>query len=696
MEARRLEGVFLEYAIDRHRAAEAYQSSQNIAIRIRTQVPEVLLSLMGNTGSQLRAVVKESSGDKILLRLDNGYEILADNKLRVPVNSGDRITLRVESREPLTLRVENLMGGVKETEVVRNLLRAENTLLNLASSVKESLQNSGVIYEKKVLDFLLGRIDARELSKDQKFQLLKALEGLNLERFIKTLRENIPAGDTALRNLLQAMEVALRDKDYVKFMNTVREAGKYIEHRIKTLQESLASIPKEVALLKGISDRPVEGLRRLIDALPLQEKQPLLNLFERIVKGIATGGEVRTFENLLAKALPKVITSEEAVKGFIGDLPKGVAETPVSSSQQNLKFPEPLRAFREVIVDALRLVSSEKKPPKEVVHSFVSNVKGLLESLPQVSGKERILKELSIIQQGSPREETARVVQRVLSGLQSLLSEPSNSPPQLGSPAREVLSQVNRLIQHTAPNLNGETTARLIEILREFPEPREKLNSVLNTLREEPALKEAITRLADALKEINTSIRQQSADRLEIQLREIVNHLQEKKSKELVENEKELGTLSRSRESLEALPKEVIKNVEKLDLIYQLQSFMVNAKGSKFFIPILIKERWKGVFALSKREDMFRIFININLEGGFLGILMEAPKQSFPEYVNLEFRTDVDEIESLINLRKDSLRKEIESLGLEVKKLSVESSSRRDFEESMVEEFGSSIFYMKV
>jgi hypothetical protein len=176
----------------------------------------------------------------------------------------------------------------------------------------------------------------------------------------------------------------------------------------------------------------------------------------------------------------------------------------------------------------------------------------------------------------------------------------------------------------------------------------------------------------------------------------MLTSLREEKSKELSEADREVKALFRSRESLEALPKEAIRNMERLDLIHQLQSFIVNAKGSKFFIPILIKDRWKGVFALSKREDMFRVFININMEGGFLGILMETPKEEFPRYMNLDFRTDIEEVESLINIRKDALRREIEKLGIKVKRLSVENSSRESFEQSIVEEFGSSVFYMKV
>ncbi len=677
MELRRLEGVFLEYAIDRHRAAEAYQASQSIAIRVRTQVPEVLLSLLGNTGSQLRAVVRENAGGKILLSLDNGYEILAENKLGISVNSGDRITLRVENREPLTLKVESLSGGVRGTEAVKNLLRAESVLTSLTDSVKQSLQNSGIVYERKVVDFLLGKVSFQELSNDQKFQALKALESVNLKEFVDKLKASIPARDTVLRGFIDSLEGALSHKDYANFMQTFKELKTYIDNRLTQLEGNLKNLPKEMELLRSFAEKPAERVTEFVKELPARERQPLEALLGRIAKGIETRAEVKSVVSMLGKVVTDYVARAEAWQ-TTGD--------------------KLVSTLKSLIDSSLNILFSKKPPPKAVVNNLIEQTKELVKQLPEGRLRDTLseLTNTRITPNENPQavKETAT---RVLNALTELTRGSSLSLPQ---GERVLLREVTNLAVRVLQTPRGQTTEKLLPLLRESltnPEQALKLVGQLTAEADKnPILREALESLKPTLENLRKPDVGAEYRRSEAVFRQIIEEVITQKKSETTEAEKEIAKLSQAKEALENLPKEAIKNMEKLDLIYQLQSFLVNTKGSKFFIPLLVKEKWKGVLAFSKREDSYRIFINIDMPEGFLGILMEAPKREFPDYMTINFKTDISQIEELINLKKGSLKREIEDLGIKVRSISVEGESRDTFEHEIIDEFGEGVFYMKV
>ena len=69
MEGRRVEGVFLDTAILRNRAYEAYETARVLEIKILSSVPQALLASLGDVGSRLRATVKAYSQNKVILQL---------------------------------------------------------------------------------------------------------------------------------------------------------------------------------------------------------------------------------------------------------------------------------------------------------------------------------------------------------------------------------------------------------------------------------------------------------------------------------------------------------------------------------------------------------------------------------------------------------------------------------------------------
>ncbi len=715
MEARRIEGVFLDYAIDRSKAAEAYKTSQSIAIRIRTQVPEVLLSLVGDTGSQLRAVVKEATGGQVLLALDNGYEILADNRLGIAVNSGDRVVLRVEDKQPLTLRLESLAGGLKGTEVVKSLLGAEKVVAELTGSVRESLQNSGVVYEKKVVDLLLGKIGFQELSQDQKFQVLKALEGLDLKRFVENLESTLPRGDTNLRNMVASLENALSKKDYAAFLSVLKEIRGYTEQKLSQVQAQLQSLPKEVSVLNALLENPAQNLPKLIQSLPPAQRHALENALALLTRPENAPEGPEGLVRVLERVLPQAASSEKDLAGPV-DRPKPqqtqvAAERITAQVQRGAgrevkeAYPQPIvkgepqlppkveQALREVVKDSAKVLFSDEKlpPPKAVVDNLIRNLKVVADNLPREEGfKESLLSQLRLLQNSESQPQAFR---------ENLLNLVSSLNGHFKKELPPVLARVLPLLTEGAALPSKEVKQVLREVLTQvFDRPQAQSGERLVKLSQEV---EATKTLREALVGLREALEQGARERIapqggEDMLRSAINEVLKHKREEGARLEREMGELAKTREFIDTLPKEAVKNMEKLDLIYQLQSFIVNTRGSKFFIPFMIKEDWKGVLALSKREELYRIFININMPEGFLGILMESPKEEFPEFVRVLFRTDVPQIESLINLRKDSLRRDLEELGLKVKGISVEGATKEEFDKEMVSEFGQSVFYMKV
>ena len=118
MEGRRVEGVFLQHALERSQALEAYKQAQRVQIRILTIVPEIFLETLGRKGNQFRATVMNATGNKVLLSLPNGYQIEAENRLSIGINRGDILTLMVEEENPVTLQIVSVERGVKDIKTL--------------------------------------------------------------------------------------------------------------------------------------------------------------------------------------------------------------------------------------------------------------------------------------------------------------------------------------------------------------------------------------------------------------------------------------------------------------------------------------------------------------------------------------------------------------------------------------------------
>ncbi len=213
MEGRRVEGVFLQHALERSQALEAYKQAQRVQIRILTIVPEIFLETLGRKGNQFRATVMNATENKVLLSLPNGYQIEAENRLSIGISRGDILTLMVEEENPVTLQIVSVERGVKDIKtLIKNLIEDVAFTVSLLNPDKaqESLKNSGLFYENKLIKFLTGKEKLDNILQDRKYKLLEAILKTDPE-IIKRFSENIE--EKGIKNILVRIAEGIEKKD---------------------------------------------------------------------------------------------------------------------------------------------------------------------------------------------------------------------------------------------------------------------------------------------------------------------------------------------------------------------------------------------------------------------------------------------------------------------------------------------------
>ncbi|MFN3599278.1 MAG: hypothetical protein ACK4VK_06050 [Aquificaceae bacterium] len=203
MEIRRIEGILLQHAIEQSQPLTAEKSASHLRIKILSTVPEVLLDFFSKSGSTVKARVNYLEGSMVSLSFSEDLEIKAENKSSIPLMLGDIVELTLESENPLTLKITSLF----RENAFDNLLKAifegkDEPFIQLnTENLRDTIENSGIFYERKLLDFLLGKIKPEVLLKDLKAQLLDSLskdlkslgKALNIEQDltqdIKTLKD---------------------------------------------------------------------------------------------------------------------------------------------------------------------------------------------------------------------------------------------------------------------------------------------------------------------------------------------------------------------------------------------------------------------------------------------------------------------------------------------------------------------------
>ncbi len=177
MEIRRIEGILLQHAIDQSKASQAQKTGEEFRIKVLSTVPDVLLELSSGGGGTIKAEVSSSEGDLLTLTLKGGFELKAENRSSLRLLPGDVLELKVEEGNPMTFRITGLYRKGYEVDILGLVFEDERKFYTSVSPERlmEDVENSGLFYERKLIELLLGRLKPEELLKDTKAQLTRSL-----------------------------------------------------------------------------------------------------------------------------------------------------------------------------------------------------------------------------------------------------------------------------------------------------------------------------------------------------------------------------------------------------------------------------------------------------------------------------------------------------------------------------------------
>jgi hypothetical protein len=377
MEGRRVEGVFLDTAILRNKAYEAYETAKIYEIKILSKVPEALLASLGEPGSRFRATVKSMEGGKVILSLENGYEVEAENRLAMPVKVGEELSLVLESKNPVVLRVERAFSGIRGVQdLIKTLFQSTQPLLKDAS-VKETVERSGILYERRVWDFLRGALSSEELSSDQKYIVLKALERADTSHIEKALKGvRVPE---SLEGRISQLVQLLQKGDKVEFFKELTAFRSELEGEI-SLKESRINL---------VRDTVREVFRSLIDSF-LQKGHTLglkLTLEERVYTSMA---ENPRSIDVFKEAIRSLETNH--LKEFVQRL--GLVGVKVENPEVLPEVKEKLLSLmKDLSKGAVRVLSSTLNT--EDIQNLVKEIKELSEEVRSLSElREKLSSEL--------------------------------------------------------------------------------------------------------------------------------------------------------------------------------------------------------------------------------------------------------------------------------------------------------------
>lgn len=297
MEIRRIEGVFLQHAIEQSQTLMAQKTSENLRIKILSVVPEVLLDLSSAGSGIIKARVTHLEGSMVSLTLPNGIKLKAENKSYIPFVVGDILDLMIESTKPFILKITGLYRKSPFESLLMSIFEGKEDFsipINI-DNLEESIKHSGLFYERKILDLLFGKIKPEDLLKDIKAQLLRQVFG-ELENLSRKFGVNFSKDMDGLKELIGSLKARVETiKDALKTLKTLRLENIHKEEYLKNLK-SFGREVEEIAedLLKVIE----EGSKsRIIQFNTLLEKS--VGELEKLTK--LYQGKIDYMENILHK-----------------------------------------------------------------------------------------------------------------------------------------------------------------------------------------------------------------------------------------------------------------------------------------------------------------------------------------------------------------------------------------------------------
>ncbi len=345
MDIKRVEGTALNEAILNAQPIELSQEAENLAIAIRTSVSQALMGALSDELSRqgfIEATVEDVSPNRIKLMLNNGVELNVDSQLSLDVKKNDVLRLMISSLNPLVLKIMDLKS---QSSSIPSLKQALDNLANtpiLKDLSKQSVENSGLFYEKKLIDFILKAKDLSSIASDNKYQILQdmlslakgiksSLDFQSLPFEIKQAIDNIANGKITNQEIQTLIKPSPQEppKDLTDILNMLvntQESPKDISPFIPRTLDIINNIeknyifdPKKIpdfvlelsSALKefpqNIKDNFLKSLQNIINTSNIQAKELLRSNIELFLGILNIDLTTKTLENIkdALSTLPK-------------------------------------------------------------------------------------------------------------------------------------------------------------------------------------------------------------------------------------------------------------------------------------------------------------------------------------------------------------------------------------------------------
>ncbi len=212
MEIRRIEGILLQQAIEQSKPSQAQKAGEEFRIKVLSSVPDVFLELSSGGSSTIRAEVSSSKDNLLTLILKDRFELKAENRSSIRFLPGDIIELKIEEGLPITFRITGLYRKGYEGNILNLVLEGEEKFYISINPEKfmEDLDNSGIFYERKLVELLLGKLKPEELIKDKKAQLVQSML-VYAEELSSLLNMEYEQSVDGIKKLLEALKLKVEE-----------------------------------------------------------------------------------------------------------------------------------------------------------------------------------------------------------------------------------------------------------------------------------------------------------------------------------------------------------------------------------------------------------------------------------------------------------------------------------------------------
>ncbi len=169
VELRRIEGILLQEALLGNLERETLQKTRELTFKLINRIPDVVRSMLIN--QRLRGKVLDIGRDFVLLKLENGEEVLVRNALSVGLEKGEEVLLELINKNPYVLRV---VSSGKVLRATASILRSLGNLRGYTIKQLRSFRgfvDSGLFYERKLLKAVL-KGNFHELFSDLKYKAI--------------------------------------------------------------------------------------------------------------------------------------------------------------------------------------------------------------------------------------------------------------------------------------------------------------------------------------------------------------------------------------------------------------------------------------------------------------------------------------------------------------------------------------------